>query len=141
MWVIVTQDCIDDQYMQTSCCRLHAAARQAYTACGIYTFGKGKDAHLSLALVVISQASWIKNSLPKVSSLHCHVRVHECVRCALYRTLGSASMCMTIHTLQPVTLCLQLYTAAQQETTETVSPGHIVCAMQCQMRHSYSSGT
>lgn len=32
---------------------------------------KARNGHLSLALVVICQACWIKNSLPKVSSLYC----------------------------------------------------------------------
>ena len=49
----------------------------------------GKHAHLSLACVVIGQASWIKHSLPKVPRLHYQGMIM--ILCASWRT-GSANM-------------------------------------------------
>ena len=93
MWVTVVHHCMHGQHLHTSACacRLQAAARQAYVVYAIDMIEEREDAHLSLAFVVVSQAGWIKNGLPKVSSLHCQVWF-ECIRCARYRRQGPASM-------------------------------------------------
>ena len=88
-----------------------------------------KDAHLSLALVVISQASWVKNSLPKVPGLH-QVQNVPCVHPTEYWGWRHAN----VHLLHHSILCrMNLVYAAVHMCA--------ICSFQQTCQHNYRMST
>lgn len=94
---------------------------------------QGKNAHLSLALVVISQTSWVKHSLPKVPSLRIHgVVTTLCASCLRVRSasMHNALQVIRVHVLFALSLCRGELVLCQHMLLQ-VSDRVQICCFKC----------